>query len=146
MMVLKQNLRIPGPTPVPEDILLAVASPMVNHRGKEFAALISRVAERLKGFFLTKEDVLILSASGTGGLEAAVVNTLSPGDKVLAVSIGSFGERFAQIAETYGANVRRVTVEPGQAADPTAVASALSDMRADGRPPKAVLLTHNETS
>ena len=141
-MVLKQNLRIPGPTPVPEDILLAVASPMVNHRGKEFAALISRVAERLKGFFLTKEDVLILSASGTGGLEAAVVNTLSPGDKVLAVSIGSFGERFAQIAETYGANVVALRYEWGQAARPEDIRAAL----AEEPDIKAVLVTHNETS
>jgi len=70
------NLRIPGPTPVPADVLEAVARPMVDHRGREFAALIQRVAERLKEFYLTKEDVLLLSASGTGGLEAAVVNTL----------------------------------------------------------------------
>jgi len=85
------NLRIPGPTPVPPDILEAVAHPMVNPPGREFAALISRVAERLNDFFLMSNDVLILSASGTGGPEAAVVNTLSPGDKVLSVGIGAFG-------------------------------------------------------
>jgi len=67
-MTQTPNLRIPGPTPVPADILQAVAHPMVNHRGREFAALISRVAERLKDFYLTSNDVLILSASGTGGL------------------------------------------------------------------------------
>src|SRR3972149_5038726 len=101
------NLRIPGPTPVPADrprpapppapagVLGPGARPMVDPRGREFAALIGRVAERLKEFYLTKEDVLLLSASGTGGLEAAVGNTLSPGDKVLAVSIGAFGDRFA---------------------------------------------------
>src|SRR3972149_1617255 len=109
------NLRIPGPTPVPADVLEAVARPMVDHRGREFAALIGRVAERLKEVYLTKQDVLLLSASGTGGLEAAVVNTLSPGDRVLAVSIGAFGDRFAAIAETFGADVTVLPYEWGQA-------------------------------
>ena len=124
-MIQKPNLRIPGPTPVPQDILEAVASPMVNHRGREFAALIRRVAERLKDFCQTSNEVLMLSCSGTGGLEAAVVNTLSPGDKVLAVSIGSFGERFATIAETYGAQVTMLPYEWGQAARAEDVRRAL---------------------
>lgn len=136
------NLRIPGPTPVPQDILEAVAKPMVNHRGREFAALIQRVAGRLKEFFLTKNDVLILSASGTGGMESAIVNTLSPGDKVLAVSIGAFGERFAAIAETFGAEVTMLSYEWGQAARPDDVRRGLQD---DPKI-KAVLVTHNETS
>jgi aspartate aminotransferase-like enzyme len=136
------NLRIPGPTPVPADILEAVAHPMVNHRGPEFAALISRVAERLKDWFQTSNDVLILSASGTGGLESAVVSTLSPGDKVLSVSIGAFGERFAAIADTYGAEVIPLQYEWGQAARPDEVRQALEE-HADI---KAVLVTHNETS
>jgi aspartate aminotransferase-like enzyme len=136
------NLRIPGPTPVPDDILRAVASPMVNHRGKHFAALIQRVSQGLKEFFRTEQDVLILSASGTGGLEAAVVNTLSPGDKVLAVSIGAFGDRFAAIAETYGAQVTPLKYEWGQAARPEDIRAALEE-----HPDvKAVLVTHNETS
>ena len=136
------NLRIPGPTPVPPDILEAVAHPMVNHRGREFAALIGRVSERLKDFFQTSGDVMILSCSGTGGLEAAVTNTLSPGDKVLVVSIGSFGERFAMIAETYGAVVTMLPYDWGQAARPEQVRWAL-----DKEPDiKAVLVTHNETS
>src|SRR3972149_4070715 len=109
------NLRIPGPTPVPADVLEAVARPMVDHRGREFAALIGRVAERLKEVYLTKQDVLLLSASGTGGLEAAVVNTLSPGDRVLAVSIGAFGDRFAAIAETFGAEGTVLPYAWGQA-------------------------------
>lgn len=136
------NLRIPGPTPVPQDILEAVGRPMVDHRGRDFAALIERVSERLKEFFLTKQDVLTLSASGTGGLEAAIVNTLSPGDKVLAVSIGAFGDRFAAIAETYGAEVTMLPYEWGQAADPDEIRRAL----ANNRDVKAVLVTHNETS
>ncbi len=136
------NLRIPGPTPVPPDILEAVAHPMVNHRGREFGALMRRVSERLKDFFQTNSDVLVLSCSGTGGLEAAVANTLSPGDKVLAVSIGSFGERFAMIAETYGAEVTMLPYDWGQAARPEQVRQAL-----DQEPGiKAVLVTHNETS
>ena len=136
------NLRIPGPTPVPADILEAVGRPMVDHRGRPFAALIQRVTERLKEFFVTKQDVLILSTSGTGSMEAAVVNTLSPGDKVLVVSIGAFGDRFAKIAETFGAQVTVLPYEWGQAADPEDVRKALA---ADSEI-KAVLVTHNETS
>jgi aspartate aminotransferase-like enzyme len=141
-MTQTPNLRIPGPTPVPPDILEAVGRPMVNHRGREFAALITRVARRLKDFFLTSQDVMILSASGTGGMESAVVNVLSPGDRVLAVSIGSFGERFAAIAEAYGADVTMLPYEWGQAARPEDVRRALDDDPGI----KAVLVTHNETS
>ena len=140
------QLRVPGPTPLPDPVREAGARQMINHRGPEFATLLARCTEGLQQAMATTNDVLLLTASGTGGLEAAIVNHLSPGDPVLAVSIGSFGERFAKIAATYGADVRRLTTEPGQAADPTAVAGALADMRADGRSPKAVLLTHNETS
>ncbi|MDO8614931.1 MAG: alanine--glyoxylate aminotransferase family protein [Dehalococcoidia bacterium] len=141
-MTQKPNLRIPGPTPVPQDVLDAVAGPMVNHRGREFAALVKRVAERLKDFYQTGQDVLTLTCSGTGGLEAAVVSTLSPGDKVLAVTIGSFGERFASIAETYGARVSPLAYEWGQAARAEDVRRAIED-----EPDiKAVLVTHNETS
>src|SRR2546428_11369555 len=100
-MTQTPNLRIPGPTPVPADILEAVAHPMVNHRGREFAALVQRVSERLKDFFLTSNDVLILSASGTGGMESAVVNTLSPGDRVIVVSISSFCVPIAALVGTH---------------------------------------------
>lgn len=141
-MTQQINLRIPGPTPVPPDILEAVGRPMVNHRGREFAAIIKRTAERLKDFFLTRQEVMILSSSGTGGLESAVVNVLSPGDKVLAVSIGAFGERFATIAETYGAEVTMLPYEWGQAAHADDVRHALKD----DPQIKAVLVTHNETS
>jgi aspartate aminotransferase-like enzyme len=136
------NLRIPGPTPCPPQVLAAVAKPMINHRGRHFAELIGRVVERLKRFYRTQGDVLVLTASGTGGLEAAVVNTLSPGDRVLAVVIGAFGERFAAIAQAYGAEVVRLEYEWGRAADPDDVRRVLS------REPriKAVLVTHNETS
>src|SRR2546427_1865573 len=136
------NLRIPGPTPVPPDILEAVAHPMVNHRGREFAALISRVAERLKDWFQTSNDVLILSASGTGGLESAVVSTLSPRDKVLSVSIGAFGERFAAIADEFGAEVIPLQYEWGQAARAEDVRQA----RGEDPGGEAGRGAHNETA
>ncbi len=115
---------------------------MVNHRGRQFADLIKKASKRLKAFFQTENEVMILSTSGTGGLESAVVNTLSPGDKVLAVSIGAFGDRFASIAKTYGAEVVPLAYEWGQAADPADVRQAL----AQDADIKAVLVTHNETS
>jgi len=115
---------------------------MINHRGPEFAQLLNEVTARLKQLFQTKGDVLLLTASGTGGLEAAIVNTLSPGDKVLSVSIGVFGDRFASIAETFGARVTRLNAEWGQAADAGVIRQALQ-----AEPEiKAVLVTHNETS
>ncbi len=135
------NLRTPGPTPCPPAVLEAMGSQMIDHRGPEAAALIKRLTGGLKRAFQTESDVVILTASGTGGLEAAVVNTLSSGDKVLGVSIGVFGDRFASIAQTYGAKVTKLAFEPGQAADPEAIARALA---ADEF--RAVLVTHNETS
>lgn len=140
------NLRIPGPTPLPDAVREAGSRQMVNHRGPEFRELIMRVTERLKTAFATENDILILTASGTGALEAVVVNHLSPGDRVLAVSIGSFGDRFAKIATVYGADVTKLDVEWGQAADPAAVAGVLRRMASEGRPARAILLTHNETS
>lgn len=136
------NLRIPGPTPVPPEVLEACARPMINHRGREFAGILDRVTSRLKEFFLTENDLFILTTSGSGAMEAAVVNTLSPGDRVLVISIGAFGNRFAIIAEAYGADVSRLDYEWGKAADPEDVRSALAADPAI----KAVLVTHNETS
>jgi aspartate aminotransferase-like enzyme len=140
------NLRIPGPTPLPDAVREAGGRQMVNHRGPEFKELITRVTGRLQTAFKTRNDILILTCSGTGALEAAVVNFLSVGDPVLAVSIGSFGNRFAKIAVTYGADVTKMDVEWGHAANPADVAAQLRQMAASGRPAKAVLLTHNETS
>jgi aspartate aminotransferase-like enzyme len=114
---------------------------MINHRGPEFKALLGRLQAGMKPYFGTSSDIAILSCAGTGGLEAAVVNTLSPGDRVLAVSIGAFGDRFAKIAEAYGATVDRVAAEWGLAAAPDEVRERLG-----GGDYKAVLLTHNETS
>lgn len=136
------NLRIPGPTPCPPEVLQSMTKQMINHRGKEFGEINVRVTERMKGFFQTKNDLLILTGSGTGGMETAVVNMLSPGDKVLAVSIGVFGNRFAQVAEAYGAKAIKLDFEWGRAADPDRIRQALT-----GDPEiKAVIVTHNETS
>ncbi|MCL4498761.1 MAG: alanine--glyoxylate aminotransferase family protein [Chloroflexi bacterium] len=115
---------------------------MINHRGPEFGELIREVTGGLKEFFQTENDVLILTASGTGALEAAVVNVLSQGDRVLAVTMGEFGDRFAEIARVFGADVVPLKVSPGQAADPGIVRQFLTSQG----PFKAVLLTHNETS
>jgi aspartate aminotransferase-like enzyme len=115
---------------------------MVNHRGEEFKALLLRVSEGMQPWFGTRHDVIMLTCAGTGALEAAVVNTLSPGDPVLAVTIGAFGDRFATIAEVHGAAVTRLEVEWGEAATADGVraaAAAVPGLR-------AVLLTHNETS
>ncbi len=137
-----ENLRIPGPTPVPDEVLQAMTKQMINHRGPEFAGILNGITDKLKQLFQTKGDVFLLTCSGTGGMEAAVVNTLSPGDKVLSVSVGVFGDRFASIAEQFGAEVSRLNFEWGKAADPDAVRKAL---QGDSRI-KAVLVTHNETS
>jgi aspartate aminotransferase-like enzyme len=115
---------------------------MINHRGVEFGQMISNVTEKLKQLFQTRNDVFLLTGSGTGGLEAAIVNTLSPGDKVLSVSIGVFGERFAAIAREFGAEVVPLDFEWGKAADADAVRRALNNEPEV----KAVLVTHNETS
>ena len=136
------QLRIPGPTPCPPEVLQAISRQMINHRGKEFGEIIHSVTAKLKELFQTKNDVFLLTGSGTGGMEAAVVNTLSPGDKVLAVSNGFFGERFADIAEAYGAEVKRLSFDWGKPADPEAVRQAL---KADTGI-TTVLVTHNETS
>ena len=137
------NLRIPGPTSLPPTVREAGARQMINHRGPEFKELLERVQNGMKPYFGTTGDIAILSCAGTGGLEAAVVNTLSPGDRVLGVSIGAFGDRFAKIAEAYGAQVDKVAAEWGWAAAPDEVRERLS---AAGGDYKAVLLTHNETS
>ena len=136
------NLRIPGPTGLPPSVREAGARQMINHRGPEFAAMLGRILAGMKPYFGTTSDIAIVTTAGTGGLEAAVVNTISPGDRVLGISIGSFGDRFAKIARTYGADVTKIDVEWGQAADPAVLRAEL--LRDDGY--KAVLLTHNETS
>jgi aspartate aminotransferase-like enzyme len=136
------NLRIPGPTVLPSSVRDAGARQMINHRGPEFAAMLDRILTGIKPYFGTTSDVAMLTTAGSGGLEAAVVNTLSPGDRVLGVSIGSFGDRFAKIASIYGADVTKLDAEWGYAAAPDEVRERLRTVP----DVKAVLLTHNETS
>ena len=136
------NLRLPGPIPVPDDILQAMSKPMSNHRGPEFTDMLYRVTDRLKQVFETKGDIYILTSSGTGAMEAAVANTLSPGDKVLCLSVGSFGDRFGQIARSFGADVTMLSFRPGSAVDIDELRKAMA-----GAPDvEAVLVTHNETN
>lgn len=136
------QLRIPGPTPCPPEALEAMRRQMINHRGEEFGKILYSITAKLKQVFQTKADLFVLTASGTGGMEAAIVNTLSPGDKVLSLANGFFGERFADIADRYGAQVTRLNLEWGKPVDPDDAEEAL---KADGDI-KAVLVTHNETS
>ena len=135
-----QNLRIPGPTPCPPETLNELSRQMINHRGPEFAEMQGRIMERLKLFFRTENEVYVYTTSGTGVMEAAIVNTMSEGDKVLSVSIGEFGDRFGDVAEAFGAAVKRLKFEPGTQADPQVIAENVEPDTA------AVLVTHNETS
>jgi aspartate aminotransferase-like enzyme len=140
----KSLLFIPGPVAVPEPVLAAMAKPLINHRGPEYASLLHRIADRLKPIFATKGDVLLMGASGTGSLEAAVTNMFGPGDTLLACPTGAFGERIAAIAKIWGCTVEVIETPWGAGVDPEGLAARL---RAD-RENKitGILLTHNETS
>src|SRR5687767_14132751 len=142
MRDMEQNLRTPGPTPIPQAVREAQSQQMIDHRGTEFAELLSETSAGLAELIGTQGDVLLLTGSGSGALEAAIVNTLSPGDSLLAVNIGAFGDRFAQMAMAFGAAVEPFAVEWGSAADP----AGLREHMASADPYRAVLVTHNETS
>ena len=131
----------PGPTPVPPEVYLAQAQPLVYHRGPGFGDLLRSVTEDLQKLFKTKNDVLLWSSSGTGGLECAVVNCFSPGDRVVIPVAGFFGERFVKLATAYGLEVRRVDYEWGQTVVPDDVAAAVAEA-----PTKGVLVQQSETS
>jgi aspartate aminotransferase-like enzyme len=131
----------PGPTPIPPEVLLAQAVPLVYHRGPAFGSMLREITERLQSLFGTRNDVVVMTASGTGGLESAIANCFSPGDEVLVPSAGFFSERFAKIATTYGLTVRTIEYEWGTTVKAEDVARALGE-----RPVKAVLLTQSETS
>jgi aspartate aminotransferase-like enzyme len=136
------NLLIPGPTPLPPEVRAAMSRPMVSHRGEEFGQMLAGLLASLQQIFQTAAPILPFAASGTGGMEAAIVNVCSPGDRVLALSCGVFGDRFAAIARAFGAEVIVESVEWGRGLDPAAVEEALRRHRGI----KAVLVTHNETS
>ncbi|MBI3988099.1 MAG: alanine--glyoxylate aminotransferase family protein [candidate division NC10 bacterium] len=138
----KQHLLAPGPTPIPSEALLAMARPILYHRSPAYEALFAHVREGLKSLFRTEHEVLMFTASGTGAMEAAVVNTLSPGDRALVVVGGKFGERWAELCQAYGVEVIPVEIEWGKALRPEQVTSALEQDPSI----KAVFVTHSETS
>src|ERR671915_1654353 len=134
-------LMAPGPTPVPPEVLLAQGSPLVYHRGPGYGNLLREVTRDLQRLYRTSGDVLIFSSSGTGGLESAVANLFSPGDRVVVPVAGYFGQRFAGIARAFGLDVRTVDYEWGRAAVPEDIAAAVAEA-----PTKGVLAQHSETS
>jgi aspartate aminotransferase-like enzyme len=141
-MTFSTQLRIPGPTPLPERVARAMHRSLIDHRGPEFAAILAEVTAGAKRVFKTKADLLLLTSSGTGGLESAVANLVSPGDEVVVALCGNFGERFAALAAAYGADVVRLEFEWGQPVEPDDLERVL-----DNHPKaKVLLLTHNETS
>ncbi len=141
----KSFLMIPGPTPVPESVLVELARHPIGHRSKEFSDLFMSCIEDLKWLGKTKDsDVFIYTASGTGAMEAAISNVLSPGDKVLSLVIGVFGKRFGQIASAFGGNVEILTVEPGKVIDLEVLKQKLQEDK--NKEIKVVTVTHSETS
>lgn len=140
----KLMLMIPGPTPVPEQVLLAMAKHPIGHRSADFSKVIAEVTYGLKWLHQTQNDVLILASSGTGAMEAGIINFLSPGDRVLVGSNGKFGERWAEICDVYGLNATRITAEWGKPLD---AEQFRAELEADTEKQiKAVIVTHSETS
>lgn len=139
---MKKYLLAPGPTPVPPEVLSAMSLPIIHHRAPEFLPIIDEAKKDLQWLFQTKNDVLILVSTGTGGMVASVTNFLSPGDKALVVNAGKFGERWTKICKAYGIQVEEIVVEWGYAVDPQKVKEALD------RDPsiKAVYIQASETS
>ena len=141
-MIKKYYLLSPGPTPIPDKVLSVAAEPIIHHRTPEFSNIFMEVTEGIKAVFETKEDVFILTSSGTGAMETAVVNTLSPGDKVITINGGKFGERWANICKAYGVVYKDIILEWG--ADFTK--EQLADELKAHPDVKAVFTTLSETS
>lgn len=140
----KLMLMIPGPTPVPEQVLLAMAKHPMGHRSGDFSKIIAEVTQGLKWLHQTQNDVLILTSSGTGAMEAGIINFLSPGDRVLVGCNGKFGERWAEVCDAYGVAAQRITTDWGKPLDPEAFRA---ELEADtDKQIKAVIVTHSETS
>ncbi len=138
----KYYLLTPGPTPVPPRFAAKSAEPMLHHRTKEFGEVFASVQEGLKYVFRTQNDILMISGSGTAAMDAAVANTLSPGDEVVVGSVGSFGERWIKICEVYGVKVEAIREDWGKPVDPKKIEAALKK----NPKIKAVLVQHTETS
>src|SRR5437868_6783458 len=131
----------PGPTPVPPEVLAALAEPVVHHRGRDFREIYERCLARLREVYRTEHDVLLYTSSGTGAFESAVANLTSPGDRVLVVSAGSFGERWAAMTRAYGADVAHLRLDWGETPEPDDLRPALAAGGAG-----VVYLVHSETS
>ncbi len=141
-MIKKYYLLSPGPTPVPESVLSSAAEPIIHHRTPEFSKIFMEVTEGLKYVFGTKEDVYILAASGTGAMETAVINTLSPGDRVITINGGKFGERWGNICRAFGLDTREVVLPWGEDFSPEQLAEEIRKNPGV----KAVFTTLSETS
>ena len=140
-MARKRYLMAPGPTPVPPEVLAASAEPVIHHRGPDFRALMTRCLERLQQVCRTENDVLVLTASGSGAFESAVVNLLSPGERVLAVTAGAFGDRWGKLAAAYGADVQELRYAWGETPAADDVRARLAETGAT-----VAFLVHSETS
>ncbi len=141
-MIRKEYVMTPGPTPIPPEVLLVQAEPMIHHRTPQYTKLFVEMVEGLKKVLLTGNDVLIFASSGTGAMEGAVTNCFSPGDKVLVAAGGKFGERFEDLTELYGLEIERYDYPWEETADPKVIASML-----ESQPDiKGVFVTHSETS
>ena len=123
--MIKKYLLAPGPTPVPPEILLRMAYPIIHHRSPDFGPVMEEVSKDLKWLFQTNNDVLMMASSGTGAMEGSISNFLSPGDKVLTVNGGKFGERWGKICKAFGVNATEIMVEWGEAVDPAIIADHL---------------------
>jgi len=141
-MPAKGYLMTPGPTPIPPAVEAAMARPLVYHRGPEFREVLGRVLERLREVFRTKHETALFTASGTGAMESAVANLCSPGDRVLVVSAGNFGERWLKLAASYGCDAVHLRYPWGEAPDARDVRARLAESGAV----RAVFCTHCETS
>jgi aspartate aminotransferase-like enzyme len=135
------RLRLPGPTAVPERVRQAIAAPMLNHRGPEFRAIFARAEELIKPVIGTANPVLFFACSGTGVMEASLINAIAPGERVLVCVNGQFGERFALIAKAIGAQVDVLDIEWGSAIEPAQIEQRLKSTQY-----RAVVLVHNESS
>lgn len=136
------NLRIPGPTPLPPQVLSSLSQPMISHRGKIYEKIHHKVINDLQYFFQTKNPIYILTASGTGGLETAVVNFFSPGDPVIFFTCGEFGNRWAEIGRRFGLKVTQIKFSDGIGVNKEVVKKTLNQMKKIA----GVFITHNETS
>ncbi|MFN2471533.1 MAG: alanine--glyoxylate aminotransferase family protein [Gaiellaceae bacterium] len=141
-MADKRYLLTPGPTPVPPSVLAAMSEPIIGHRGSDFKRLAGNVLMQLRDVYCTRDEVLLFSSSGTGAMESAVANLLSPGDRAVVVSAGNFGERWAAIAGAYGCEVESLRYAWGETPSAADLAAQLRDLGGA----VAVFLTHSETS